>query len=44
VQVSVEDRWSAEQLLTHPFLKTTVDCAKLKPLIEAAKKELNKTH
>ena len=42
--MSVEDRWSAELLLGHPFLKTTVDCAKLVPLIVAAKKELNKTH
>jgi len=43
LEVDVDKRWSAEQLLTHPFLSTTVDCVKLVPLIKAAKSVLNKT-
>jgi len=43
LEVDVEKRWSAEELLSHPFLATTVDCAKLVPLIKAAKNVLNKT-
>ncbi|XP_023319671.1 serine/threonine-protein kinase PAK 2 isoform X2 [Eurytemora carolleeae] len=42
LEVDVEKRWSAEELLSHPFLVATVDCSKLVPLIKAAKSVLSK--
>jgi len=43
LEVDVDTRWSAAELLEHPFLKTTVESVKLVPLIKAAKSVLNKT-
>ena len=42
LQVNVEKRWSAEQLLTHPFLKKSCEARKIVPLIKAAKEILEK--
>ena len=42
LQTKPEDRQSAEQLLSHPFLKKQTDLKSLGPLIRAAKKRLNK--
>jgi hypothetical protein len=41
-QVEVEQRASAEELLSHPFLAKCYDLKTLAPLIRAAKRELNK--
>ena len=42
LQTKPEDRQSAEQLLSHPFLQKRTDLKSLGPLIRAAKKRLNK--
>ena len=42
LQTKAEDRQSAEQLLSHPFLQKRTDLKSLGPLIRAAKKRLNK--
>ena len=42
LQVEVELRASAEDLLTHPFLEKAHDLKTLAPLIRAAKRELGK--
>jgi len=42
LEVNVEKRWSAEQLLTHPFLKKSCEPRKIIPLIKAAKEILDK--
>lgn len=42
LEVDAEERWTAEQLLKHPFLEVTVDPMKLVPCIEAAKAVLEK--
>jgi len=42
LEVNVESRWSAEQLLTHPFLKKSCESRKIIPLIKAAKEQLDK--
>jgi len=42
LEVDVEARWSAEQLLTHPFLLKSADNHKIVPLIKAAKEQLEK--
>ena len=42
LQVNVETRWSAEQLLTHPFLKKACEPRRIIPLIKAAKEQLDK--
>jgi len=43
LEVNVEERWSAEQLLSHPFLVKAADSKKIVPLIKAAKEQLEKT-
>lgn len=42
LEVNVEERWSAEQLLSHPFLLKAADSKKIVPLIKAAKEQLEK--
>ena len=42
-QVDVEKRWSAEQLLSHPFLKKAAEPHKIIPLIRAAKEQIEKS-
>merc|ERR1719450_477141 len=42
LEVDVEKRWSAEQLLTHTFLKKSCESRKIIPLIKAAKEQLDK--
>lgn len=42
LEVNVETRWSAEQLLTHPFLKKSCESRRIIPLIKAAKEQLLK--
>jgi len=42
LEVDVENRWTAEQLLNHQFLEETVDPLKLVPCIEAARAVLEK--
>ena len=42
LQTKPDDRHSAEQLLSHPFLEKQTDLKTLGPLIRAAKKRLNK--
>jgi len=42
LEVDVENRWTAEQLLNHQFLEETVDPVKLVPCIEAARAVLEK--
>lgn len=42
LEVEPEIRWTAEQLLNHPFLEVTVDPVKLVPCIEAARAVLEK--
>jgi len=42
LEVDVDARWSAEQLLDHPFLEKTADAHKIVPLIKAAKEQLGK--
>ena len=42
LEVNVESRWSAEQLLTHPFLKKACEPRRIIPLIKAAKEQLDK--
>ena len=37
-QVNVDARWTAEQLLAHPFLKTAAPNKQILPLIETTKK------
>ena len=41
-QVDVDERWSAEQLLSHDFLKMAAESRKIVPLINAAKQQLDK--
>ena len=41
-QVDVDERWSAEQLLSHDFLKIAAENRKIVPLINAAKAQLDK--
>ena len=41
-QVDVDKRWSAEQLLVHPFLRKAAESRKIIPLIKAAKEQLDK--
>ena len=41
-QVDVDERWSAEQLLSHDFLKMAAENRKIVPLINAAKAQLDK--
>ena len=38
LQVNVDARWTAEQLLAHPFLKTAAPNKQILPLIETTKK------
>ena len=38
-QVDVDARWTAEQLLSHPFLKTAAPNKEILPLIETTKKQ-----
>jgi p21-activated kinase 1 len=40
--VEVENRASAEELLSHPFLDKALELRTLGPLIRAAKRELGK--
>jgi len=42
LEVEADKRWTSEQLLDHPFLKTTVDPKNFEKLIKAAKKEREK--
>jgi len=42
LEVEVEKRWTAEQLLSHPFLAKTCEPRKIVPLIKAAKQQLDK--
>jgi len=42
LEVDVDERWSAEQLLTHDFLKMAAENRKIVPLINAAKAQLDK--
>jgi len=42
LEVDVESRWTAEQLLTHPFLEKAAEPRKIIPLIKAAKEQLDK--
>jgi len=42
LEVDVESRWSAEQLLDHPFLDKSCEPKKIIPLIKAAKQQLEK--
>jgi len=42
LEVDVEKRWSAEQLMTHPFLRKSAEIRKIVPLIKAAKEQLDK--
>merc|ERR1719209_844478 len=42
LEVDVEKRWSAEQLMTHPFLRKSAETRKIVPLIKAAKEQLDK--
>ena len=42
LKVNVEERASAEELLTHRFLSKALDLKSLGPLIRAAKRELGK--
>ena len=42
LQVDVDERWSAEQLLSHDFLKMAAENRKIVPLINAAKTQLAK--
>ena len=42
LQVEVEDRANATELLDHPFLKKASNLKSLAPLIQAAKRELGK--
>jgi len=42
LEVNVEERWTAEQLLSHPFLLKAADSKKIIPLIKAAKEQLEK--
>jgi len=42
LEVNVESRWSAEQLLTHDFLKKACEPRRIIPLIKAAKEQLDK--
>jgi len=42
LEVDVEKRWSAEQLMTHPFLRKSTETRKIVPLIKAAKEQLDK--
>merc|ERR550519_2214735 len=44
LEVDVDERWSAEQLLTHDFLKMAAENRKIVPLINAAKAQLDKNH
>ena len=41
-QVDVDKRWSAEQLISHPFLRKAAEGKKIIPLIKAAKEQLDK--
>ena len=41
-QVDVDKRWSAEQLMVHPFLRKAAESRKIIPLIKAAKEQLDK--
>ena len=43
LKVEVEDRATATELLSHPFLEKAMDLKSLAPLIKAAKRELGKT-
>lgn len=43
LEVDVEKRWSAEQLLSHPFLKKAAEPHKIIPLIRAAKEQIEKS-
>jgi len=42
LQVDVDKRASAEELLTHPFFNSAMELRTLGPLIKAAKRELGK--
>lgn len=42
LEVDVDKRWSAEQLLVHPFLRKAAESRKIIPLIKAAKEQLDK--
>merc|ERR1712130_892245 len=42
LEVDVDERWSAEQLLSHDFLKIAAENRKIVPLINAAKAQLDK--
>jgi len=42
LEVDVDERWSAEQLLSHDFLKMAAESRKIVPLINAAKQQLDK--
>merc|ERR1711936_496065 len=42
LEVDVDERWSAEQLLSHDFLKMAAENRKIVPLINAAKAQLDK--
>jgi len=42
LEVDVDERWSAEQLLNHDFLKMAAENRKIVPLINAAKAQLDK--
>ena len=39
IQVDVDARWRAEQLLSHPFLKTAAPNKEILPLIDTTKKQ-----
>eukprot|EP00091_Calanus_sinicus_P009402 TRINITY_DN2200_c0_g1_i1.p1 TRINITY_DN2200_c0_g1~~TRINITY_DN2200_c0_g1_i1.p1 ORF type:complete len:183 (-),score=65.67 TRINITY_DN2200_c0_g1_i1:575-1123(-) len=42
LEVDVDKRWSAEQLMVHPFLRKAAESRKIIPLIKAAKEQLDK--
>ena len=42
IQVDVDKRWTAEQLLSHEFLQKASEPRKIVPLIKAAKEQLEK--
>jgi len=42
LEVDVDRRWTAEQLLSHPFLGKAAESRKIVPLIKAAKEQLDK--
>jgi len=42
LEVDVDKRWTAEQLLSHKFLEKSAESRKIVPLIKAAKEQLDK--